>query len=160
MVIKIIKSVGGVGSETQKTGRILKHAVNTGGYPVVCLSKKGQGKVHRIHQLVAREWVQNPDGKICVDHIDGVKSNNHHENLRYATHAENGRNMEKHSDGSSVYKGVSYKKAKNKWQAQIQINGKQTYLGLFYNEREAAKFYNTAALEHFGIFAKLNEIED
>ena len=138
----------------------MKHAVNTGGYPVVCLSKKGKGKVHRIHQLVAREWVHNPDGKICVDHIDGVKSNNHYENLRYATHSENNRNMKKHSDGSSVYKGIAYNKVNNKWQAQLRMHGKQQHLGCFTSEREAAEAYNAAATEHFAEFANLNIFND
>ncbi|MBJ7429620.1 MAG: HNH endonuclease, partial [Bacteroidia bacterium] len=33
------------------------------------------------------------DERPCVDHIDGCKTNNHHENLRWATHAENCRNQ-------------------------------------------------------------------
>ncbi len=142
-----------------KTGRILKPQTNTPGYLMVRLSKKGIPKTQSIHQLVAREWVPNPDGKRCVDHIDNDKTNNNWENLRYATHAENSRNMKKHTDGSSIYKGVSWDKLANKWRAQI-IHGKVINLGRFTNEREAANSYNKAAMEHFGDFAKLNIFED
>ena len=88
-----------------KTGRILKTGTCAGGYLIVCLSKDGQQKVHKIHKLVAREWMSNPEGKHCVDHRDGDPTNNHHENLRAATQSENSRNKKKKSDGLSVYKG-------------------------------------------------------
>lgn len=38
---------------------------------------------------------------------------------------------------TSKYKGVSFKKANNKWHAYIKINGKQKYLGCFPTEIEA-----------------------
>ena len=101
----------------------------------------------------------NPGGKRCVDHVDGNRMNNHHENLRYATHSENSRNMKRHTDGSSIYKGVSLHTQANKWWARIMISGKPLSLGLFEDEREAAEAYNTAAIEHFGNFAKINIIE-
>ena len=141
------------------TGRISKGGL-TSGYRTVCLSKEGRIKTHTIHVLVAREWVPNPENKRCVDHIDGDKANNNWENLRYATHAENGRNTKKHSDGSSVYKGVSYNKIRRKWTAQIGVNRSQKRLGAFTNDREAAEAYNAAAIEHFGVFARLNTFND
>ena len=76
-----------------RTGRILKPGTCTGGYLIVNLSKDGRVKVHKIHTLVAREWVPNPEGKGCVDHRDGDRTNNHHENLRAATQSENLVNM-------------------------------------------------------------------
>ncbi len=57
------------------------------------MQKGSKPKTHFIHQLVAHEWVINPDGKECVDHIDGSRVNNHHENLGWASHSENSRNM-------------------------------------------------------------------
>ena len=142
------------------TGRILKNSLSQHGYHVVGLALNKKIKTHYIHQLVAREWVSNPEGKRCVDHVDGVKTNNNWENLRYATHSENSRNMKRHTDGSSIYKGVAYNKALNKWKAQIHQNGKAKHLGVFVNEREAAEAYNAAAIEHFGVFARLNKFND
>jgi hypothetical protein len=46
----------------------------------------------------------------------------------------------------------------NKWFAQIVKNGKQLYLGIQDSEIEAARAYNTAAIELFGQFAFLNSI--
>ncbi len=143
-----------------KTGRILKPQAGGHGYKHFNLSRDGKSKIHRIHNLVAREWVPNPEGKRCVDHIDGNRANSHYENLRYATHSENNRNMNKHSDGSGIYKGVSWDKRAAKWKAQIKWLGKQRFLGCFTSEREAAEAYNAAAAEHFGEFAKLNTFID
>ena len=67
------------------TGRILKPQAGGHGYHHVNLSRNGEHNIHRIDQLVAREWVPNPEGKRCVDHTDGSRTNNNWEHLRYAT---------------------------------------------------------------------------
>ncbi len=143
-----------------KTGRILKPGTSTPGYSMVNLCKKGsKPKTHFIHQLVAREWVGNPENKRCVDHIDGCRTNNHWENLRYATHSENLMNKRGHKDRSSLYKGVSFDKNSGKWVVRIKVAGVNKNMGLFNIEREAAEAYNAAALEHFKEYAKLNELD-
>ena len=140
------------------TGRISKNSLtlNGKGYYVVGLVKNKKSKTHNVHQLVAHEWVSNPEDKKCVDHIDGNRTNNHYENLRYATYSENNRNAKKHSDGSSAYKGVCWYKLKKKWFARCTIDGKQKSLGYYATEREAAEAYNATALEHYKEYAKLN----
>jgi hypothetical protein len=47
--------------------------------------------------------------------------------------------------GTSVYKGVRWHSRDKKWIAQITVNGKQTHLGRFDDEEEAARKYNEAA---------------
>lgn len=47
----------------------------------------------------------------------------------------------------SKYKGVSFHKAANKWQAQITISGKTKYLGSFITEIEAHQAYQTKLKE-------------
>jgi hypothetical protein len=142
-----------------KTGRISKNSLNSNGYYVVGLAKNRIYKTHNVHQLVAHEWVSNPERKKCVDHIDGNRTNNHHENLRYATYSQNNRNSKKHADGSSAYKGVSFHRTSNKWQARIFVDGLGKSLGYFTDERAAAESYNAAALEHFKEYAKLNDLD-
>ena len=146
--------------ENTKTGRILKNTFGSHGYLHVCLSKNGKQKTHCIHVMVAQAWVSNPEDKRCVDHIDGDKTNNNWENLRYATHRENGGNRKKQTgSSSSIYKGVSWNKQSNKWCGQIKKNGVQHRLGLFESEREAAEAYNTAAVLYFENFARLNALD-
>ena len=143
-----------------KTGRILKSNLSSNTYLTLGLSKMGKKKSFSVHALVAHEWVENPGNKRCVDHIDGNKTNNHWGNLRYATSSENGMNAKNRTDGSSVYKGVSYQAKAWKWKSTIVLDGKSIHLGLYTNEREAAEAYNAAALKHYKEFAKLNVFED
>ena len=50
------------------------------------------GKTEYIHRLVAQTFLPNTENKKEVDHIDGNKSNNNIENLRWVTRSENLRN--------------------------------------------------------------------
>ena len=88
-----------------------------------------------------------------MDHIDGNPLNNHTSNLRWATVVENTRNVSKHRDGTSKYKGVS--KHGDKWIVHIR----NQHVGLFKDEKEAAIAYNSHAKEHLGVFAKLNRMD-
>lgn len=97
-----------------------------------------------------------------IDHINNNTFDNRKINLRICTNNENQRNRRKLSKASSKYKGVCFAKYTKKWQASIEIrmDGKRNniYLGQYYDEKDAAKAYNDAAIKYFGEFAKLNTI--
>lgn len=59
------------------------------GYPTVYIDIGEGHKKYTVHRLVAKAFIPREDGKDCVDHIDGDKTNNHVSNLRWVTHAEN-----------------------------------------------------------------------
>ena len=46
---------------------------------------------------------------------------------------------------TSKYVGVSWNKEAKKWQAAIKINGKKKFLGLYHDEKEAARMYDEQA---------------
>lgn len=96
-----------------------------------------------------------------IDHINGNGLDNRRQNLRVATRSQNGANKPKYKQGAiSKYKGVGRAKSKTKpWLATIKANGKHVHLGHFYTEEQAAHAYNAAALEAWGEFAYLNEVE-
>ncbi len=141
------------------TERILKPIINSTGYLQLSLFKDGKGKKHKIHKLVSQEFLDNPLNLQCVDHIDGTRTNNNLDNLRFCSLSQNQGNRKK-QNSSSIYKGVCWAKSREKWYAQIQIEGRKKNLGYFSNEKDAAAKYNEAAKEHFKEFAKLNIIED
>lgn len=91
-----------------------------------------------------------------VDHENGNGLDNRRHNIRLSTHRENLYNQRLRSSNKSGYKGVSWTKARNKWQASIKHNGKSRGLGYFDNPRDAALAYDNAALMYFGEFARLN----
>jgi hypothetical protein len=90
-----------------------------------------------------------------VDHWDGNGLNNTRGNLRVCSRIENNRNSRKGAGWSARYKGV-YRNHRERWVAQIRVNGVARYLGSFTSEDQAAHAYNAAAIEAFGSFAHLN----
>jgi hypothetical protein len=144
------------------TGKILKPYLAQPGYYKVALCDQGICKTFRIHQLVAQEFLHKPetDQRLEVDHLDRNKTNNQVSNLRYATKSQNGANAMKRPIATSTYRGVCWYDKRGKWTSQITANRKKYHLGYFENEHDAARAYNIKALELFGEFANLNEIED
>lgn len=71
------------------TGHILKPAKNSAGYPYTCLRNNGKPKGTFVHTLVLTAFDKpRPEGMTC-NHKDGVKTNNHIDNLEWVTHKEN-----------------------------------------------------------------------
>lgn len=96
-----------------------------------------------------------------VDHINGDKLDNRLSNLRKVTNQQNAMNMSTRSTKKhSKYKGVSFDKSRNKWNAYCVKDKKMYNVGRFTDEKEAAKAYNTKALELHGEYARLNVIEE
>ena len=91
------------------------------------------------HQSVALAFIDNPNDKLCVDHIDNNKLNYNISNLRWATHTENNINKSMQSDNSSGHKGVYWNKKLCKWQAYISIDGIKIHLGLYDTIEEATQ---------------------
>lgn len=68
--------------------RILKwHILNE--YPYVILCSNGKVKNIAIHRLVATAFIENPDNKPIINHIDGNKLNWDISNLEWSTYSEN-----------------------------------------------------------------------
>jgi len=89
-----------------------------------------------------------------IDHRNGVRNDNRIENLRQATRLENQQNSAKPVTNTTGFKGVCWNKGAGKYMAQIRINGRQTYLGLFTDPAAAHDAYIAAANKNFGQFAR------
>lgn len=58
------------------------------GYLIVNLYK-GERKTYRVHRLVAKAFIPNPDNYPCINHIDETRDNNSVSNLEWCTYKYN-----------------------------------------------------------------------
>ena len=97
-----------------------------------------------------------PEGKF-IDHINHNGLDNRKSNLRICTIQQNIWNMRKQkSNCASKYKGVTWRKDIDKWQARVVCGGKVFSCGHFEDEKAAAAAYDKKAKELFGEFAAPN----
>ena len=68
----------------------------------------------RVHRLVAKAFVPNPDNKPCVDHKDGNRQNNKIANLRWATYSENNSRFNTLGVRSEKIRVTHYRELRNK----------------------------------------------
>lgn len=97
---------------------------------------------------------------LMVDHKNGNPLDNRKSNLRVATHSQNLINRGKPVHNTSGYKGVSFRKSENCYEAYITVRKKRIRLGLFDDIIKAAKAYDYAALKYHKEFAVLNFPDD
>lgn len=72
--------------------------IDVNGYHRVKIKRK----TYKVHRLVAETFIDNPENKPTVDHIDRDKSNNNVSNLRWAT------SQEQRENSSAVIDRVDY----------------------------------------------------
>lgn len=125
-------------------------------------TKKGYWRVslncsdYLCHRLV---WIMH-NGKIPngmqIDHINGIKWDNRIENLRLANNSQNKNNLNLRKNNKSGHKGVSWKQANKKWQVSIMVNGKNKYIGIFSEKKDAINSYVENSIKYhkkFSIYA-------
>lgn len=104
----------------------------------------------RLHQyLLARSDLK-------IDHINGLRNDNRRNNLRFVTDQQNSWNTKKPNHNTSGYKGVSFCKARNKYEVRIRAETKNKFLGYYDSPIEAALAYDRAAAFYFGEYARTN----
>lgn len=91
-------SISGV--RNSKTGNILKFSQNDD-YPAVKLTFQGKRSCLKVHILMAKQFVPNPNNLPCVNHKDGNIKNWQKDNLEWCTFSEN----MKHSYETGIRKG-------------------------------------------------------
>lgn len=115
------------------------------GYKLIRVNKSSY-MAHRLAWVYIHGSI--PKG-FSIDHKNGDRKDNRLTNLRLARgHREQAQNQKKRIDNTSGYVGVYPHRIPNTWIAQIRINGKAVYLGIFTSIEEASEAYKKAKVEH------------
>lgn len=125
-----------------KVAPLLWH-MSSGGYP------RNMKLRRNLHQVIMkkREGFE-------IDHIDGDKLNNLDCNLRYVTHAQNGRNLKLSKANKSGCRGVWWDKVTQSWQVKICYNYKQIFLGRYKSLRQAIRVRKEAEDKYYGEYTR------
>lgn len=133
--------------------------------------KEVKGRLSVVHakQPISQlsRLLTNAPRHVFVDHANRNTLDNRRDNLRFCTTNQNQHNRigwrkRIQSSYGPVYKGVwrisrwKTRKSARHWEARICVNGKQSYLGVFRTNEEAAIAYDDAARKVHGRFARLN----
>ena len=65
--------ISDMGKIRNKDGKILKGYKSSGGYLYICIRENGHNHHLRIHRLVAKAFIPNPNNLLQVNHINGNK---------------------------------------------------------------------------------------
>lgn len=108
--VKSVEKVDLLGHKRKEHIMSLSH--NRGYLNVNLFDKEGIRKTFRVHRLVAIAFIQNPNNKPEVNHINGIPSDNAVHNLEWVTSSENQKhavqnNLQLYKSGSThhAYKG-------------------------------------------------------
>lgn len=125
-----------------------KWSYHSGGYAV---------RMHLGHKMLfMHRFIMNVPTTLEIDHINHNGIDNRKCNLRICTTSQNLHNTKIQRNNTSGYKGVSFNKLTNKWEAYIKINNKKIHLGLFNTSEDAARAYDAKTKNSFGKFALTN----
>jgi len=69
--------------------KILSIKISKQGYNQLKIRDENGRKTVKLYRLVAEAFIPNPDNKPCVNHINGIKTDDRVENLEWTTYSEN-----------------------------------------------------------------------
>ena len=122
------------------SNRVLKPCATTG-YKCIGLSKNKQVKHYKVHRLLAIQYLENPENKRCVDHIDRNRQNNCLDNLRWATDAENSSNI-------SVKGYICMRNDRNTFQVKYHYEPKKVMSKCFKTRAEAEAYLEELKIKY------------
>ena len=106
---------------------------------------RGNSTIH-MHRVIL--GLTKGDGKI-TDHINRDGLDNRRANLRVVDYVISNRNHSGRKNNTSGHNGVHWHKQCRKWRAEIKVNSKRIYLGLFSNINDAIDARKQGELEYW-----------
>jgi hypothetical protein len=108
-----VSNLGNV--RNMRSGRVLKprsQLMKSGyvRYEVNLALNGGKQKNYKMHLLVARAFIPNPENRTEIDHIDRNTANNAVSNLRWSTRSEQALNTRTRNDNQLGEKNIHYRR--------------------------------------------------
>ena len=113
----------------------------------VCLDLDGLGqKNYKIHRIVAHAFIENPENRKEIDHIDRNPANNNVSNLRWSTRSQQSFNTRTRKDNKLGEKNIMLSKGRKK---SYRVEGERFEKTKHFLTLEEAITYRDSVLNSF-----------
>ena len=133
--------------------KIRKQSVDWHGYLYVKVRKGNKQTSLRVHRVIMEAFVENPENKPFIDHINTIKTDNRIENLRWVTAHENTQNtitLQRIKDACTedeIKRQIQVKKDNGTWNGRkvFQYSKDGAFIAEYETLSDAAKVLNKDA---------------
>ena len=137
-----VKSIRVYPRDKKYVNKNLKPVLQKIGYYSFTLCRENSKKIFMLHRLISEAFIDNNNNKPCVNHINGIKTDNRIENLEWVTYSENSKHAHDNNLQVSI-KGSSHCNSKLTEDQVVEI--RNAYIkgsGIYH--RHLAEKYNVS----------------
>jgi hypothetical protein len=100
-----------------KTNKFVNGWIDTNGYARIYVNDKQK----LLHRLFGEAFIDNPNNKPCIDHIDRNTLNNDLANLRWCTRSENQQNRGMHRNNTTGMSCIVKARRERNWYWRVNV---------------------------------------
>ena len=131
---------------SKKRNKLLSPCKNGNEYLNVGLCKNNKRKKFFIHRLIALTFIPNPDNLPCVNHKNGIKTDNRAENLEWCSYSDNMKHA--YSHGLNENTRAASRKTGKLNAKHLDNNLKELFDDIFINKLKNKDICNKYNLKH------------